>query len=326
MVLCIIAVIITALGLFSYFTNRIETNPANATGNTAGNLLNGGKFCEYNGVIYFSNPYDMGRLYSMNSDCTKVTKLTDDCVNSINAYGKHLYYLRNNRNTANQQSIISQGQMYAVVRYRLSNGNIKALATGYSTDLSLSGNTLIYNTAVDGMDVTATVQIDGSDKKVIADINVNNASIVDNFIYFSSNYDKHEVYTMSVNSGTTHLYLDSNTYMASRTEDALYYIDLDNDYALTKIDLKTNLRSVITTDHVVLYNVYDNVIFYQKENDTHEVVRINTDGTNRSVIYTGDVSSISCTSRYTFLQKFGSNTLYRIQTFGTPILENFYPQ
>ena len=131
---------------------------------------------------------------------------------------------------------------------------------------------------------------------------------------------------MSVDTGTTHLYLASNTYMATRVDNTLYYIDLENDYALTKINLSTNLRSVVTTDHVVLYNVYDDVIFYQKENDTHEVVRINIDGSNRTVIYTGDVSSISCTSQYTFLQKFGANTLYKVPTYGTGIIENFYPQ
>lgn len=326
LLICVISVIAIGLGLFGYFSNRIEVNPDNATGNTAGNLLNGGKFCELDGVIYFSNPYDMGRLYSMNSDCTKVKKISDDCAESINAYGKHLYYIRNNSKTTNQQSVITKGQMYAVMRYRIRNADTKALDSGYSTDLSLSGNTLVYNKTENSVDVTSTVKIDGSDKKIISDTNINNASIYDDYIYYSSNLDKHEVYTMSVDTGTTHLYLASNTYMATRVDNTLYYIDLENDYALTKIDLSTNLRSVVTTDHVVLYNVYDNVIFYQKENDTHEVVRINIDGTNRTVIYTGDVSSISCTSQYTFLQKFGTNTLYKVPTNGTWILENFYPQ
>lgn len=326
LIICILIIAGVGFGLFSYFSNRIETNPEDATGNTAGNLLNGGKFCELDGVIYFSNPYDMGRLYSMNSDCTKVKKISDDCAESINGYGKHLYYIRNNSKTTSQQNVVTLGQMYAVIRYKISNANTKALASGYSTDLALSGNTLVYNTIEQTVDVTSTVNIDGSDKKIISETNITNASIFDNYIYYSSNLDKHEVYTMSVDTGSTHLYFDHNTYMATRVDNTLYYIDLENDYALTKVDLSTNLKSVITTDHVVLYNVYDNVIFYQKENDTHEVVRISTDGTNRTVIYTGDVSSISCTSKYTFLQKFGTNTLYKVHTNGTAIIENFYPR
>ena len=33
-------------------------------GSTAGNLYNGGLFCEYDGTVYFSNPSDGGKLYS----------------------------------------------------------------------------------------------------------------------------------------------------------------------------------------------------------------------------------------------------------------------
>ncbi len=47
-------------------------NNDNAVGNTSGNLLNGGLFCEYDGKIYFANPNDYNRLYVMNSDCTDI--------------------------------------------------------------------------------------------------------------------------------------------------------------------------------------------------------------------------------------------------------------
>ena len=65
-------------------------------GNTAGNLYNGGLFCEYDGTVYFSNPSDGGKLYSMSPDGSNLAKLCDDTVSYINADEHYLYYVRNN--------------------------------------------------------------------------------------------------------------------------------------------------------------------------------------------------------------------------------------
>ena len=51
-VLIVVAVVVHAL------PKKKQTNSADAAGNTAGNLMNGGLFCEYNNKIYFANPYD----------------------------------------------------------------------------------------------------------------------------------------------------------------------------------------------------------------------------------------------------------------------------
>ena len=50
-VLIVVAVVVHAL------PKKKQTNSADAAGNTAGNLMNGGLFCEYNNKIYFANPY-----------------------------------------------------------------------------------------------------------------------------------------------------------------------------------------------------------------------------------------------------------------------------
>lgn len=76
--------ILIALGLVFIFallviiylhTRRVSPIPAGTVGNTAGNANNNGMFCEYNGTVYFSNPYDNGSLYSMKPDGTRIKKL-----------------------------------------------------------------------------------------------------------------------------------------------------------------------------------------------------------------------------------------------------------
>ena len=71
----LILIIAGGLSFLSYRGNKIPSNPEGTIGNTAGNLNNGGLFCEYNGRIYFANPKDSNCLYSMNVDETDLQKL-----------------------------------------------------------------------------------------------------------------------------------------------------------------------------------------------------------------------------------------------------------
>lgn len=65
-----------AVTVYMLFSQRVKMNEGYVTGNTAGNLYNGGLFCESEGVIYFSNLYDDGCLYSMLPDETDIKKLS----------------------------------------------------------------------------------------------------------------------------------------------------------------------------------------------------------------------------------------------------------
>lgn len=92
----VIIALIAAAAIFHYLSNRTHFNEGYVNGNTAGNLYNGGLFCEYDGTVYFSNPSDGGKLYSMSPDGSNLVKLCDDTVSYINADEHYLYYVRNN--------------------------------------------------------------------------------------------------------------------------------------------------------------------------------------------------------------------------------------
>lgn len=68
----------------------------NTTGNTAGNLLNGGKFCEADGRIYYADPYDNDSLYVTDDKLQKSTKLHGDTVSYLNVAGDYIFYTRRN--------------------------------------------------------------------------------------------------------------------------------------------------------------------------------------------------------------------------------------
>ena len=83
---------LTVTLVISSLKGRVPSNDISVTGNTAGNLNNHGLFCELDGKVYFSNAYDNGCLYSMNTDETEVRKLISGNISSINAAGDYLYY------------------------------------------------------------------------------------------------------------------------------------------------------------------------------------------------------------------------------------------
>ena len=110
----VIAAIFIAFSLIlvivlSFLSKRVKPVPAGTVGNTAGNANNNGMFCEYNGVVYFSNPYDGGSLYSMLPDETQLKKIKSGNVSNINAGGRYLFYYQQGSGggiAADQQAVM----------------------------------------------------------------------------------------------------------------------------------------------------------------------------------------------------------------------------
>ena len=121
-VLIVVAVVVHAL------PKKKQTNSADAAGNTAGNLMNGGLFCEYNNKIYFANPYDHNYLYVMDSDCSNARMLNSDSVASLNIYNDKIYYVKNNFSKEMIGTIL-RGQLFGI----------------YQTDLEGQNSTMLYN-------------------------------------------------------------------------------------------------------------------------------------------------------------------------------------
>ena len=51
----IVVLMLVASSVITYFKERVPANDISVTGNTAGNLNNGGLFAENDGKVYFSN-------------------------------------------------------------------------------------------------------------------------------------------------------------------------------------------------------------------------------------------------------------------------------
>ena len=67
-IIAVLVVVFAGLGFYSHQKSKIKYNTSYVNGNTAGNLYNAGLFCEKNGTVYFANPDDDYRLYSMGTN------------------------------------------------------------------------------------------------------------------------------------------------------------------------------------------------------------------------------------------------------------------
>lgn len=314
----IIVMLIAAVAAYLYF-NRTQYNPEGVHGNTAGNLNNNGMFCEYDGKIYFANPYDKNRLYVMNTDCTDIRKLNDDTVCSINVYGSYIYYVRNNF-SAETATMIFRGQLLGVIRTNIKGEKPASLYDSVAGVINLYGNNIYYQhySNEDGFSFY-TMKIDGKDNTKINDAGYYPASIYGDTIYYANTVDDHNIYYYNTKSGASGLYMQANAYMVDMQGDYIYYIDLENNYSLVRVNTSTLTKEVLadgSNGKCISYNLYDNVIFYHVEGETPALYRMNTDGSNNEFIKYGNITNISCTSQYTFFQIFGVTSLYRVPTTG----------
>ena len=319
----IIVLILAAVGsgVYYYFSSKIQLNNDYAVGNTAGNLNNGGKFCEYDGKIYFSNPYDSGHLYVMNSDCTKAQALNADTVSSLNVCGNYIYYVRNNFS----RTTIATGtraQLFGVYRTNLSGEEAQMLYQTKSGIASLHGNYLYYQHYTDEEGMTFyKIKIDGKEETKLSDKVYNPASILNGKMYFTDTYNNNRISTMDLNTNSISAFYTAGSYLVDAAADYIYYIDLDKNYALVSLNTSSKtLEQLFSASDakVINYNRYGSKIFFQLEGGEQPgLYRINTDGTQLEFIAAGNIASIHCTSQYTFFQYYEDKiSLYRVPTTG----------
>lgn len=323
----IIGIIIILIFTFTYLSQRIILNEGNVIGNTAGNLNNGGLFCEKNGVIYFSNLYDNGCLYSMNADGTDMKKLTKTGVSSINADDHYLYYYMDSSKSGQGMGYLQR--TYGIYRSKLDGSKAECLKRCNAITLQLCGNYIYYqnfdNDNKNGTELFK-IKIDKKEDMRIADYNINPACCLEGNIYFNGTEDDHYLYALNTANDTVSLVWNGqNIWNPIYSGGYFYFMDVDNNYRLCRYSPAANIVEILTHDRVDFYNVYGDMIYYQKSSQTEPaLMRMYTDGSNVELIASGVYKNINITADYTYFTPFASDTeLYRTPTTGSIYVESF---
>ena len=293
--------------LFS-FGSSVKELPADTIGNTAGNLNNGGLFCEYNGKVYFSNAYDFGTLYVMNSDETDVKKLNDSVVKYINASDSYLVYYQEGVHTDDDLSSIVQN--YGIFRTDLKGKNADCIDDSICTGLVLAGNHIYYQ-HYDNEKYTSLYKSDlsGKNRQEIEDAIINPHCVSNGTIYFNGTDGDHYLYGLNTGTDSIATIWSGNVWNPVVSGSYVYYMDLSNHYGLSRYSLINNEVEILTNDRVDFFNLAGNMIYYQTAGkDNQALKRMHLDGSNNEVVHAGVHTNINITSRYVYFNEFSVDT------------------
>lgn len=323
----IIAGIVFLLVIFvltHFLTGRVSKIPQGTVGNSAGNVYNNGMFCEYNGLIYFSNPYDDGALYSMQPDGSKLKRLIKANVSNIHAGGKYLFYNQDAASATQGLGYIRAS--HSVCRAELDGSNITHLSSDLIFNMQLIDNNLYYLTSTKEGPEFYKMSIDKKKKTLIDKASYNFACAMDDgTVYYVGSGTNHYLYRYDTKTGSSSMVWAGNLWNPIYDNGYIYYMDVANKYRLCRYSLSEDLVEVLTHDRVDCFNIAGDHIFYQKNSATEPaMMRIGLDGSSPELLKSGNFTNINVTSEYVYFVPFDAPIpLYRVPVNGYPEVSTF---
>lgn len=329
-----------ALGILGFIiyvnlTSRFEYNDEFVIGNTPGNIMNNGYFCENGDTIYFANTNDYDKLYLMNLECKDFKRINTMSVSDINCAGRYLYFAgRSNefkdakKNSGTVGSVLSSGGI-GLYRTDRKGKHEYVLYDNTIGNAILSGNYLYYQhyDKQNGLQLYKT-KIDEREGSKLFDTKINPAGIDNGHMYFSNTKDNHNIYKMSLLDTSYDVVYEGNTSNTLVFQNKIYFLDLDNNYALTRVNLDGTDPEVIVNERVLTYNfsIDGDFIYYQIDNqDKSRMCQMDLSTMKENILLKGNFDHINVTSKYVFFMEYDSNNVYVIADEANPKLNMFDP-
>jgi len=319
--------VFSGIAVFLIISGKKEASNASSSqvgsGNISGNLANGGLFCEYDGLVYFANPSDGGKLYSMLPDETKVKKVSNVVVSSLNVDKERVYYTLSDN---------AQGSGLGYIRKASGLYSIKKNDSGtvtYTQDpvgiAALYGDKLYYQHYL--KDVGTVLDCITTKKKnnhTIIESMISPATIVDGTMYYNSIEDTMHLFALDLNSEDSIMIYSHNMYSPIMYNGYIYYMDLETNYEIHRYSPFSGEDIVITRDRVDNFNVAGNYVYYQKNSaaDDAGIYRVSADGGDIPVLMlNGIFCEINVTSQYVYFHKYNSFVpMYHVPVNGGGVL------
>ncbi|MCI8327957.1 MAG: DUF5050 domain-containing protein [Lachnospiraceae bacterium] len=321
----VLVVILLTSGILYFLNSRTKLNESYVNGNTAGNLYNGGLFCENGDTLYFANPADHFRLYSMPIDGGPAKKLSKDTVTFINADKNYIYYARNNKNDNSDFSFLRWNNN-SLCRIKKNGKNFVVVENEPSMYVSLLGNYLYYlHYDKDTATSMYRVKIDGSEKEMVEDQPYYTCSTNGSYLYYNGLKNDHHIYSLNTATGNSQTLYDGNCWMPIVDGNVAYYMDVDHNYRLAKVNLNTKETQILTDERIDCFNLYGDYIYYAR-NEEPALCRMKIDGSEQEELIDGMFTDINITSHFVYFRQLNEpNTFYRTPTSGDAKVTVFRP-
>lgn len=320
---------ITLIGITIYTSGRTFKNDDDLIGNTAGNIYNGGLFCERNGRIYFSNDNDDGSLYVMNSDASHFKKLHNDKTAYINVDENYIYYLRANNTRENASGSILMFNNTGIYRLMQNGKKLKAISSNPGAFVTVQGNHVYYQ----NYDVNAGLylyrnQTDGDLERMLLKEAVIPSAIIDNKLFYVGVNESHDINCLDLSSFTTRPYIEGNFGYPIFQGDYIYYMDQSNNYSINRMNKDGSDRIVLVEERCSTFNITNSgtYLYYQIDDlDNSKLCRKNLATAETEILLDGYYKQIHVTEAYVFFKDFNNSNTYIVSADGSPKLGTFNP-
>lgn len=332
LVLITLGIIVLVFIIISYCKSKTYYNDENVIGNTAGNLYNGGLFSEHDGRIYFSNFNDDGTLYSMDSDCSNVEKISTDKASYINVDDHYIYYSRLNDTKEDAAQGFFQFYNRGIYRINHDNSNLVMLYNGPTGLISLYGNNILFQhyTAKTGI-TFYEVKINGKDERKLSDDPLLPASYYDGYLYYAGASKDHYLHALTMETKKDTVIYDGNCYMPIAVKDGVFFISLEDNYALCYYNFVSQETTVLIDRFCSTYNISEDLttIYYQVDGgDNNQICKLDLATLETETILDGNYKNIHVTSNYVFFRDYEEANTYAyrpsagdLQIFHAPVID-----
>lgn len=312
--------VLILLSIWSFLPEHISPIPAGTVGNTAGNVNNGGLFCEYDGVVYFSNPYDNGSLYSMLPDESNMKKLNSISVSNLNAGGDYLFYFQQEASGSSGLGYVRS--KHGLFRSTLNGKNIARLSDDYLFNVQLVDNYLYYLSTNDTGSGFYKQEIGSDERELLSAQGWNFAcALSDGSVYYNGTETNHYLYRYDTKSGGASVVWEGNIWYPVYDSGYIYYLDVSADYRLCRYSISEDRVEILTHDRVDCFNIAGGYLYYQKNSVSEPALkRITLDGQNPEIVAEGNYTHINATSRYVYFSDYNNELLIYRTPINGPIM------
>ena len=254
----------------SSITPEPEATPSSTPAITSKVVNNCGNCAIQGEKLYYSNSYDNGILYSMNTNGSDNRKLNNDWTPWFYVSGDRIYYQN------------GKDGMKIYVMNTDGSGQQK-LNDDDSGNINVIGDRIYYSNTDNGF-MLYSMNTDGSDRKKLNGDSPLYMNVVGDRIYYSGELSGIKgIYSVKTD-GTDRIKLtDDSPYLMFVADSWIYYNNENDGSKLYAVKTDGSDRHKLNDDYALSVNVVDNRIYYKNGNE-EKIYSINTEGGDRKLL------------------------------------------
>lgn len=307
----IISLVFLFLGgmmVFETYKDYIHSNADSFTGNTTGNINNGGYLCEYDGVVYFANPYYNGYLYAMTPQEENIRMISQVSAYMLNTDSKNLYYYVNSGGAPSSLGGFTV-QTLGLFKAERNGKGMKQIEKIICGAVRLIGNDLYYQRYDNetGRKTMARYNIRSHENEIVYEYaDISPAAGDGGYIYYTGLESDHNLYRMNCETLVPELVAEGNIWFPDKQGNLIYYMDADDNYKICVYDMTNGQKTTLTQDRADNYLVVGGYIFYQRNSDDPAMMMMHTDGSDLTELQKGIYTGLSASSDYFYFWDYTS--------------------